>query len=125
MLESCVSRAASRALAGARFVRAGFLVSLGLCALGLPVGAQFGTVEATAKISSTEGGFMSLVDNDQWGISVADCSDLWNGWIPAALQALPRIAQRGRIDAIVSTSPPAACHLIARRAKATFRGVVA
>ena len=53
MRESCVSRD-----------RAGVLMALGILAFGSSVGAEFGTVEATAKISSTEGGFMAIADND-------------------------------------------------------------
>src|SRR6266699_3914074 len=43
--------------------------------------------------------------------------DPTKGWAPCALEAVAELARKRRIDAIISTSPPETCHLIARKAK--------
>jgi glycosyltransferase involved in cell wall biosynthesis len=48
--------------------------------------------------------------------------DPTKGWIPFADEAIQEFAKRERVDAILSTSPPESCHLIAARAK-TVLGV--
>jgi glycosyltransferase involved in cell wall biosynthesis len=43
--------------------------------------------------------------------------DFAKGWIPFAIRAIEDLAKAGTIDAILTTSPPATCHLIGARAK--------
>ena len=60
---------------------------------------------------------------DRWfsrlGLPEAELS-----WIPSAVRAARRMARRGGIDAVITTSPPAAVHLVGRaiNADSAFRG---
>jgi glycosyltransferase involved in cell wall biosynthesis len=43
--------------------------------------------------------------------------DEWKGWIPFALGGIAELACKHRVDAIISTAPPFASHMVAARAK--------
>jgi glycosyltransferase involved in cell wall biosynthesis len=47
--------------------------------------------------------------------------DSTKGWLPFAMQSLAEIKQSSKVDAILTTSPPPAAHMIGRRAKEIFR----
>jgi glycosyltransferase involved in cell wall biosynthesis len=51
------------------------------------------------------------------GSSVMNYPDSVRGWVPSALKTITEVGRTERVDAILSTAPPASCHLIARRAK--------
>jgi glycosyltransferase involved in cell wall biosynthesis len=47
--------------------------------------------------------------------------DSAKGWIPFALEAIADLAKREQVDAILTTSPPEACHMIGAQAKRLLR----
>jgi glycosyltransferase involved in cell wall biosynthesis len=57
----------------------------------------------------------------EYARSVVAFPDEYKGWIPFAVKSLSDIKATEKPDVILSTSPPASCHLIAARAKTLFR----
>jgi glycosyltransferase involved in cell wall biosynthesis len=56
-----------------------------------------------------------------WGKALITFPDAMRGWTPYALDALTELVSGEHIDAILSTSPPISCHIIAAHAKPALR----
>lgn len=57
----------------------------------------------------------------RWIRSSTTYPDAFNSWRAAADKAVLEISRTTAVDAIVSTGPPASCHLVARKAKSILR----